>query len=158
MQELKLADDLFADLKSGRKKNTIRCGHRAIRWNEPLVFESTDGTQEPVEVYVTDAMWTTVEKITDEIAQWGGATSAAEVVESLKSFYGAVEPTTPVTVVSFVLMEEQRRVEAAARVLDKEGRICGWFKGPAYDDLDPISKNEFEAIVERVIRAAGFIA
>lgn len=47
-------------------------------------------------------------------------------------------------------------IQAAARVLDSEGRAHGWWEGsiPVYDKLDPIGKDEFQAIVERMLIAA----
>lgn len=47
-------------------------------------------------------------------------------------------------------------VDAAARVLFSDGDFHGWFpKGLTYDLLDPIGKNEFDAIVERMLIAAA---
>jgi len=50
-------------------------------------------------------------------------------------------------------------VQAAARVLDREGRFHGWWPKTtaAYDDLDSIGKDEFSAIVERMLMAAAHI-
>jgi hypothetical protein len=47
-------------------------------------------------------------------------------------------------------------VEAAARELDGWGRLHGWWpkSDVSYDNLDPIGKEEFDAIVERVLMAA----
>lgn len=49
-----------------------------------------------------------------------------------------------------------QEVEAAARVLDKAGRFHRWWPetAPDYDKLDPIGRNEFEAIVEQMLMAA----
>lgn len=48
-------------------------------------------------------------------------------------------------------------VEAGARVLDREGRFHGWWPKTmaSYDDLDSIGKDEFSAIVERILVAAA---
>jgi hypothetical protein len=48
-------------------------------------------------------------------------------------------------------------VDAAARQLFKEGSFHGWFPKsvPTYDSLDPIGKDEFDAVVERVLVAAA---
>jgi len=47
-------------------------------------------------------------------------------------------------------------VEAAARELKSWGELHGWWRGsPTYDALDPIGKDEFDAIVERVLMAAA---
>jgi len=51
-------------------------------------------------------------------------------------------------------------VEAAARVLFKAGQFHHWWPGfmKTYDELaatDPIGKDEFDAIVERVLIAAS---
>lgn len=47
-------------------------------------------------------------------------------------------------------------VVAAARELDSRGRLHGWWPvGISYDNLDPIGKDEFEAIVERVLMSAA---
>ena len=48
-------------------------------------------------------------------------------------------------------------VDAAARVIDAEGREAGWWPKtfPTYDNLDPIGKSEFGGFVERVLRAAA---
>lgn len=46
-------------------------------------------------------------------------------------------------------------VEAGARQLFKEGVHHGWWPHPkTYDALDPIGKDEFDAIVERVVMAS----
>jgi len=51
-------------------------------------------------------------------------------------------------------------VEAAARVLDKEGRFHHWWPAhmKPFDELaatDPIGKSEFDGIVERILMAAS---
>ncbi|MEQ1810765.1 MAG: hypothetical protein ABL889_12615 [Terricaulis sp.] len=48
-------------------------------------------------------------------------------------------------------------ISAAARVLDKAGRFHRWWPEttPDYEKLDPIGKNEFEAIVEQMLMAAA---
>ena len=48
-------------------------------------------------------------------------------------------------------------VEAAARKLYSDGVFHRWFpeSAPTYDDLDPIGKEEFDAIVEGVLMAAA---
>ena len=47
-------------------------------------------------------------------------------------------------------------IDAAARVIDEAGRMHGWWPKSVkpYDDLDPIGKEEFGAIVARAILAA----
>ena len=52
------------------------------------------------------------------------------------------------------------QVDAAARVLDFYGRHHGWWpEGVAdYDSLDPIGKDEFEAIVEKMLIAASNVS
>lgn len=49
-----------------------------------------------------------------------------------------------------------QEVEAAARELDKWGQLHRWWPEsvPCFDALDPIGREEFEAIVERVLMAA----
>ena len=49
------------------------------------------------------------------------------------------------------------QVEAAARVLDSYGRHHSWWPKDVadYDDMDPIGKEEFEAIVEQMLIAAS---
>ncbi|MGA0603796.1 CPCC family cysteine-rich protein [Caulobacter sp. KR2-114] len=47
-------------------------------------------------------------------------------------------------------------IEAAAIALDAEGRFHGWWPlSPPYRDLDAIGKEEFDALVERVLMAAA---
>jgi hypothetical protein len=48
-------------------------------------------------------------------------------------------------------------VDAAARQLFKEGSLHHWWPSsfPNYDGMDPIGKDEFDAIVERVLVAAA---
>jgi hypothetical protein len=48
------------------------------------------------------------------------------------------------------------QVEAAARLLHQEGRFHHWWSQDiaTYDELDPIGKDEFAAIVERILIAA----
>jgi len=49
-------------------------------------------------------------------------------------------------------------VEAAARVLDKNGRTFGWWKGKSYDEAsatDPIGKNEIDGMVEQMLMAGS---
>jgi hypothetical protein len=48
-------------------------------------------------------------------------------------------------------------VNAAAKILDGEGRRCGWWSKdlPTYDQLDPIGKSEFLGLVEAMLRAAA---
>lgn len=50
-----------------------------------------------------------------------------------------------------------QEVDATARVLDEEGRFHGWWPPHTkpYDELDPIGKDEFGAIVERMLMAAS---
>jgi len=47
-------------------------------------------------------------------------------------------------------------IQAAARVLDETGRHHHWWPNsiPDYENLDPIGKDEFEAIVEQILIAA----
>jgi BMFP domain-containing protein YqiC len=45
-------------------------------------------------------------------------------------------------------------VEAAARELHSWGELHGWY-ATSFDTLDPIGREEFEAIVERVLMAAA---
>ncbi|HEV2674247.1 MAG TPA: hypothetical protein VGV37_06865 [Aliidongia sp.] len=63
------------------------------------------------------------------------------------------------SVPSFVLVARSSvdEVQAAARVLDRDGRFHGWWPKTtaAYDDLDPIGKDEFESVVERMLMAAA---
>lgn len=49
------------------------------------------------------------------------------------------------------------QVKAAARVLDSFGRYHSWWPKDVadYDDMDPIGKDEFEAIVEKMLIAAA---
>jgi hypothetical protein len=48
-------------------------------------------------------------------------------------------------------------IEAAANVLDSVGRQYKWWPAtaPSYKTLDPIGRNEFEAIVEQMLMAAA---
>lgn len=48
-------------------------------------------------------------------------------------------------------------VEAAARELHSWGKIYGWWlpSTTTYDAIDPIGKEEFDAIVERVLMSAA---
>jgi hypothetical protein len=49
------------------------------------------------------------------------------------------------------------QIEAAARVLHKDGLFYRWFKGKSYDQIaatDPIGKSEFDGTVERMLMAA----
>lgn len=48
-------------------------------------------------------------------------------------------------------------MEAAARELHSRGKVHGWWPESvaSYDDLDPISKDEFDAMVERILMAAA---
>ena len=48
-------------------------------------------------------------------------------------------------------------VEAAARALFAHGHLYHWWpsSAPTYESLDPIGKEEFDAIVERVLIAAA---
>ena len=52
------------------------------------------------------------------------------------------------------------QIEAAARVLDRLGRVYGWWpeSTPAYDQLDAISKDELQSIVEGMLIAATNVA
>ncbi len=52
------------------------------------------------------------------------------------------------------------QIEAAARVLDKLGRVYGWWpeSTPVYDQLDPIGKDEIQSIVEGMLIAAAEVA
>ena len=54
-------------------------------------------------------------------------------------------------------MPTDAEVDAAARQLFAEGRFNRWWPASttSYDGLDPIGKNEFDAIVERVLMAAA---
>jgi len=47
-------------------------------------------------------------------------------------------------------------IDAAARVLDEEGRFHGWWPKTVrpYDHLDPIGKEELGGLVARMILAA----
>jgi hypothetical protein len=50
-------------------------------------------------------------------------------------------------------------IEAAARELDSWGKLHGWWPEPVatYDALDPIGREEFEAIVERILMSAAAV-
>jgi hypothetical protein len=50
-----------------------------------------------------------------------------------------------------------QEVEAAARQLHLSGEEHGWWPESVsnYDSLDPIGKDEFDAIVERILMAAA---
>jgi hypothetical protein len=50
----------------------------------------------------------------------------------------------------------EQEVEAAARELHRWGKLHAWWPGAiSFDALDPIAREEFEAIVERVLMAAA---
>ncbi len=50
----------------------------------------------------------------------------------------------------------QQEVEAAARELHSWGELHAWWPGAtSFDALDPIGREEFEAIVERALMAAA---
>ena len=50
-------------------------------------------------------------------------------------------------------------IDAAARVLDRVGRVHGWWpeKSPAYDEMDPIGRSELGGLVEEMFLAAARI-
>lgn len=48
------------------------------------------------------------------------------------------------------------QVEAAARELHSWDELHGWWRTDlTYDALDPIGKDEFDAVIERVLRCAA---
>jgi len=51
-------------------------------------------------------------------------------------------------------------IDAAARVLDRTGRVHGWWpeKSPLYDEMNPIAKSEFGGLVEEMFLAAAGIS
>ena len=55
------------------------------------------------------------------------------------------------------LSTSTKEVQAAARILDGFGRSNGWWSSdtPAFDDLDPVRKTDFEFVVEGMLRAAA---
>lgn len=99
MQELKLADDLLAGLKSGRKTCTIRAGKRDITCGL-LVFSGVD-SWEDVAVMVANVAHKKLAELTDAEAQLDGAESAEGMAETLKRFYPTIDPDSDITVVEF---------------------------------------------------------
>jgi hypothetical protein len=99
-QKLKLADNLFAGLRDGSKRCTIRAGYRDIRPGF-LEFESASGSVDPYTVLVTEVRLKTAEFMTDEEANADGFLSVIELFEGLLHYYPDITPDSGVTIIFF---------------------------------------------------------
>lgn len=100
MNYLKLADDLFPDLFSGRKTVTIRALWRDIQLG-PLRFEPTSGADYDALVSVRRITYCRAIDITDAQAQADGAANAEEMRVALRRFYPDLPPDCVVTIIEF---------------------------------------------------------
>jgi len=104
-QTLKLANELFEDLRGGIKKCTVRAGKRDVSLG-PLIFESTDPVDDDSvflfqEVNITEVRYTTLKYLSDEVAQMDGAADAVELLGSLRNFYPDLDLNDEITIIIF---------------------------------------------------------
>lgn len=101
IQELKLANNLFAGLHDGGKRVTIRRGRRDIQLGA-LVFSpvAADGTK-PVRVEVTEVRYKRLKSVTNKEAQSDGFLDAKDMRKGMKKYYPGLKVAETVTFIIF---------------------------------------------------------
>ncbi len=107
-QELKLADNLLAQLKAGHgNSNTIREGKRDVK-EGMLWFEGTE-SGERIPVFVSHVQHKTLAEITDDEARANGASSREDAIKGMKELYASLgRPMTdssPITIIDYRLFK-----------------------------------------------------
>lgn len=106
MQKLMLADDLFADVLSGKQSNTVRYGKRDITQGN-MILEATEGTQKPIKVTVTQVEHVKFANLTLQHLRTQGIKSDNRqqglniFLREMKRFYPDVSFESTVTVIVF---------------------------------------------------------
>ena len=105
MQNLKLADDLFPDVGSGKKHVTIRAGRRDI-WPGVLRFETTSGNPvDGINYYNVDVCRVTVALVRDlkkADAQLDGFKNVDALLVGLQRFYPDMTNDSLVTIIKWL--------------------------------------------------------
>lgn len=104
VQELSLADDLFAGLFSQAKRVTVRARHRAIRAGE-LVFRGAFDETLTTRVTVTEVIHTTLGAVSEEDARADGYFDVREMVRLMRRFYPDITGDSPVTLLRFTVLD-----------------------------------------------------
>lgn len=99
MQVLKLANNLFKELRDGSKKSTIREGKKDIT-RGPLTFISPNGDDND-EVYVTDVRYSKFGKLSLDDAKQEGYNSVEELQDVLEDYYPDIVDENDVTIINY---------------------------------------------------------
>lgn len=154
MQSLKLADDLFDELRSGLKSGTVRAGRRDIQLGQ-LRLESVNGTRPDLVVDVIRVSFVRIKDLTQADADIDGAASPRELFEVvLRRHYPHLTEEDVVTVAEFRKSAEVRAadvVEALARM--EAGDDLTWDRASA---TVRARLREFAAEKLRRLSASGF--
>ncbi len=100
MQEIKLRDEIFPLLLSGKKKTTTRKGKREINLDLMRIV-ATDGTVEPVVKMVSRVEYVRMVNMTEEDAINDGYDSLAEWRGVMWSIYGELPGDEIITIIHF---------------------------------------------------------
>lgn len=98
MQSLVLVDDLHADARQGRKKNTIRNGIRDIVRGS-LEFKSSSGSLPAFVVEVIEVLFKKASEITTAELQENGFTDYEHMLSGMKRFYPDFGPASDITLI-----------------------------------------------------------
>lgn len=98
MQTLRLADDLFADVLSGRKGCTIRLGQSPIGFG-PVMLIGVDDPRVSVTVNVHRIEYVLAENISPAAIRADGASSLKDLFGKLARFYPSISAQDTVTVI-----------------------------------------------------------
>lgn len=115
IQQMKMANNFFADIESGQKTATIRKGRRDIKL-APMEFESTDpimsrwaGTipddsekhYKAVQVDITEVTYKKFGDLTTEDAQIDNYSDVAQLKQVMLGFYPDLTDEDEVTIIRF---------------------------------------------------------
>ncbi len=101
MQQLKLANDLFAKVVTHEKRMTIRKGRRDIQlgWLELETTELVEGSFLNHPVRVSRVVYTHVGSLCDRDAKEDGFEGVADLIDKMQRFYPGLDAGTEVTLV-----------------------------------------------------------
>lgn len=101
MQQLKLANDLFASVQNHTKRMTIRKGRRDIQlgWLEIESTDPVDGAFLNHPVRVDRVTYTHVGSLCDRDAKEDGFESVQDLIDKMQRFYPGLDAGTEITLV-----------------------------------------------------------
>ena len=101
---LKLADDLFQSVRSGKKRCTVRNGRRDVPLGE-AVLEATDGGEGDIHINIDSVSYTTLSNVPVDVCEQDGAANPKELLSLMRRFYPDILPSSEVTILRFEVTE-----------------------------------------------------